>query len=153
MAHALDDALTAEPLAGLLRLLITEPHPDLCTKAGTLLAFKKKGKWLDAAKQEGLAKAKGERLNLMAEACYAACCKAWQDTLQTVASRVLSDVIVQVEPVLNRFRAYKRSAALLDFDDLIFAAPDLLRDHDKVHHYVTIPAEPSILRICPAWLR
>jgi len=132
MAHALDDALTAETSAGLVRLLISEPHPDLCTKAGTFLAFKKKGKWLDAAKQEGLAKADGERLNVMAEACYAACCKAWQGTLQNAASRVLSDVIAQVQPVLNRFREYKRSAALLDFDDLIFAARDLLRDHDKV---------------------
>ena len=53
--------------------------------------------------------------------------------LQAVASRVLADLIVQlVQPVLQRFRDYKRSAALLDFDDLIFAARDLLRDHDDV---------------------
>ncbi|WP_340645715.1 UvrD-helicase domain-containing protein [Phenylobacterium sp.] len=132
MANVLDDALTVETPAGLVRLLILEPHADLCTKAGTFLAFKKKGKWLDAAKREGLAKADGERLNVMAEASYAACCKAWQDMLQSAASRVLSGVIDQVQPVLNRFREYKRSAALLDFDDLIFAARDLLRDHDKV---------------------
>ena len=31
-----------------------------------------------------------------------------------------------------RFREHKRSTALLDFDDLIFAARDLLRDHDDV---------------------
>ena len=37
-----------------------------------------------------------------------------------------------MQPVLDRFRDYKRSAALLDFDDLIFAARDLLRDHDAV---------------------
>ena len=30
------------------------------------------------------------------------------------------------------FREYKRAAALLDFDDLIFSARDLLRDHDEV---------------------
>ena len=30
-----------------------------------------------------------------------------------------------VQPVMDRFRDYKRSAALLDFDDLIFAARDL----------------------------
>ena len=32
----------------------------------------------------------------------------------------------------SRFREHKRAAALLDFDDLIFAARDLLRDHDEV---------------------
>ena len=52
--------------------------------------------------------------------------------VQNIASRVLSDVIVQVQPVLQRFRDHKRSAALLDFDDLIFAARGLLRDHDDV---------------------
>ena len=33
---------------------------------------------------------------------------------------------------MEHFREHKRSAALLDFDDLIFAARDLLRDHDEV---------------------
>ncbi len=132
MAQAMEPAPTAETPAGLIRLLVTAPHPELCTKSGSFLAFKKKGKWVEAAKREGLAKADGERLNAAAEGHYAACCEAWQLLLQNVASRVLSDLIVQVQPVLERFRDYKRSAALLDFDDLIFAARDLLRDHDEV---------------------
>lgn len=132
MAQAMEDAATAETPAGLVRLLMTPPHPELCTKSGSFLAFKKKGKWVDAAKREGLAKADGERLNAAAEDHYAACCQAWQLLLQNVASRVLADLIAQVQPVLERFRDYKRSAALLDFDDLIFAARDLLRDHDDV---------------------
>lgn len=132
MAQAMEDASTAETPAGLVRLLVSPPHPDLCTKSGSFLAFKKKGKWLEAAKREGLAKADGERLNAAADGHYAACCEAWQVLLQNVASRVLSDLIAQVQPVLERFREYKRSTALLDFDDLIFAARDLLRDHDDV---------------------
>lgn len=132
MAQAMEDAATTETPAGLIRLLVTPPHPELCTKSGSFLAFKKKGKWAEAAKREGLAKADGERLNVAAEGHYAACCQAWQLLLQNVASRVLSDLIAQVQPVLERFRDYKRSAALLDFDDLIFAARDLLRDHDDV---------------------
>lgn len=132
MALAMEPDATAETPTGLIRLLVTPPHPDLCTKSGSFLAFKKKGKWTEAAKREGLAKADGERLNAAAEGHYAACCEAWQLLLQNVASRVLSDLIAQVQPVLERFRDYKRSAALLDFDDLIFAARDLLRDHDEV---------------------
>ncbi|RDI98954.1 ATP-dependent endonuclease [Dyella solisilvae] len=132
MAKALDNGPVSDTPVGLVRLLVSQPHSDLCTKSGTFLAFKKKGKWVDAAKREGLAKADGERLNTAAEGHYAACCQAWLTMLQNVASRVLSDLIAQVQPVLHRFRDYKRSAALLDFDDLIFAARDLLRDHDDV---------------------
>jgi ATP-dependent exoDNAse (exonuclease V) beta subunit len=132
MAQALGEAPVAETPAWLIRLLVSQPHRDLCTKSGTFLAFKKKGKWVEAAKREGLAKADGERLYAAAEDHHAACCEAWQAMLQNVASRVLSDLIAQVQPVLHRFREHKRSAALLDFDDLIFAARDLLRDHDDV---------------------
>ncbi len=132
MAEVLDHGPVTETPVGLVRLLVAPPHRDLCTKSGSFLAFKKKGKWIDAAKREGLAKADGERLNTAAEGHYAACCQAWQAMLQNIASRVLSDLIAQVQPVLHRFRDYKRSAALLDFDDLIFAARDLLRDHDDV---------------------
>jgi ATP-dependent exoDNAse (exonuclease V) beta subunit len=132
LAQALDDGRAAETSAGLIALLMLRPHSDLCTKSGMFSAFKKKGKWVDAAKRAGLSKADGERLNAEAEGHYAACCQAWQTMLQNVASRVLSDLIAQLQPVLQRFRDYKRSAALLDFDDLIFAARRLLRDHDDV---------------------
>ena len=132
MAESLVVGSAIETPVGLVRMLVSPPHPDLCTKTGTFLAYKKKGKWVDAAKREGLAKTEGERLNIAAEAHYAACCQTWQMLLQNVASRVLADLIAQVQPVLHRFRDYKRSTALLDFDDLIFAARDLLRDHDDV---------------------
>ena len=132
MAREIDAGPTVETPAGLVRLLVSRPHRDLCTKSGTFSAYKKKGKWAEAAKREGLAKADGERLNTAADGHYATCCDAWRQMVQNIASRVLSDVIVQVQPVLQRFRDHKRSAAFLDFDDLIFAARGLLRDHDDV---------------------
>ena len=52
--------------------------------------------------------------------------------MRAVAARVLADLVHLVQPVMDRFRDYKRSVALLDFDDLIFAARALLRDHDAV---------------------
>ena len=130
------DDLGAEPFsdspAELVQLLSASPHRDLCTKSGTFLVYKKKGKWVEAAKRNGLAKMDGERLNAQAEDFYSACCTTWQNLLQSVASRVLADLIAQTQPVLHRFRDYKRSAALLDFDDLIFSARDLLRHHDPI---------------------
>lgn len=132
MAESITFSLNTEAPADLVRLLITRPHPDLCTASGSFRAYKKKGKWGEAAKRLGLSKADGDRLNAVAETHNAVCCEAWTSLLQAVAARVLAELVGLVQPVMDRFRDYKRSAALLDFDDLIFAARDLLRDHETV---------------------
>lgn len=120
--------------AGLVRLLTSRPHADLCTKAGAFASYRKKGKWTAAAKQAGFSKADGDRLNDEAEVHYAACCEAWEALLRAAASQVLAAMIEEARPILRRYRDHKRASAQLDFDDLIFAARDLLRDHDDVRH-------------------
>jgi len=132
MAAAVATAETDQSPAALVRLLASQPHPSLCTAKGTFSVYKKKGKWEAAAKAAGLAKAEGGVLNARAEELHLACCQGWTSLLQGAAARVLADLLVAIQPVADRFRAYKRAAALLDFDDLIFAARDLLRDHDAV---------------------
>jgi exodeoxyribonuclease-5 len=132
MANAVGFAVTALTPATLIRLLAMEPDPELCTQTGKFRSFKKKGKWGTAAKLAGLSKADGERLNTLAEGHYTACYEAWEAMLQGVAGRVLADLMAELQPVIQRFRDRKRATALLDFDDLIFAARDLLRDHDEV---------------------
>lgn len=131
MAEGIAFALTSETPADTVRLLLARPHPDLCTSTG-FRKYQKKGKWGAAAKRAGLAKADGDRLNVAADAHYTACCDAWTALLSATAARVLADVARLVQPVMDRFRDYKRSSALLDFDDLIFAARDLLRRHEPV---------------------
>lgn len=118
--------------AALVRLLASVPHPSLCTAKGTFSVYKKKGKWETAAKSAGLSKADGGLLNAQAEKLHLSCCQGWTTLLQAVAGRVLGDLIAAIQPIVDKFRDYKRSAALLDFDDLIFAARDLLRDHPIV---------------------
>jgi ATP-dependent exoDNAse (exonuclease V) beta subunit len=134
MAEGVAFGLTAEAPTDLIRLLTVRPHTDLCTASGSFRAYRKKGKWGDAAKRFGLSKADGDRLNAAAETHNGVCCQTWTTLLQAVAARILSDLVQLVQPVMKRFQDYKRSAALLDFDDLIFAARDLLRDHDAVRH-------------------
>ena len=131
-AEAIESFLPVEAPAALVRLLIAAPHSDLYTGSGTFRAYRKKGKWRAAVKQAGLAQADADRLNALAGAHYAVCCATWATFQQAVATHVLADFVPLVEPVLTRFREHKRAAALLDFDDLIFAARDLLRDHDEV---------------------
>lgn len=118
--------------SGLVRLLVSRPHPDLCTKAGAFASYRKKGKWTAAAKQAGLSKTDGDRLNDAAQGHYDGCCAAWISLLQAAASQVLAALIDEARPILERYREHKRASAQLDFDDLIFAARDLLRDHDDV---------------------
>ena len=127
-------AQTAQTAAELVELLVVRPPSPsvLCTASGDFRKYRKKSKWTEAAKREGLAKADGERLNYRAASHYEECCETWTELLQAAASRILSELIRLAGPVMERFRDYKRSAALLDFDDLIFSARDLLRDHDEV---------------------
>lgn len=132
MATAVANGPDPATPAGLVRLLISRPHPDLCTKTGTFASYRKKGKWAAAAKQVGLSKADGDRLNDAAETHYTACCDAWVALAQAVAGHALAVLIDEARPILQRYRDHKRASAQLDFDDLIFAARDLLRDHDAV---------------------
>ncbi|MDI9849541.1 UvrD-helicase domain-containing protein [Rhodoblastus sp. 17X3] len=132
MATALSTGPDPATAAGLVWLLTSRPHPDLCTKAGDFAAYRKKGKWAVAVKQAGLSKADGDRLNETAEVHYTSCCDAWVSLLQSAASQVLAALIEEARPILKRYRDHKRGSAQLDFDDLIFAARNLLRDHDDV---------------------
>ncbi|MEY9772134.1 ATP-dependent exoDNAse (exonuclease V) beta subunit [Sinorhizobium fredii] len=132
MATALAAGPDPATPSGLVRLLVSRPHPGLCTKAGAFASYRKKGKWAEAAKLAGLSKADGERLNIAADGHYTACCDAWASLLQAAASQVLATLIEEARPILQRYRDHKRASAQLDFDDLIFAARDLLRDHGEV---------------------
>ena len=132
LAQEIEPALPAETPSSIVGLLTAQPHPDLCTRDGGFLKYRKKGKWGQAAKRSGLSKADGDRLNDSAAIHYKRCCEAWNALRQAAASAVLADLVPLLQPVQERFRAYKRSAALLDFDDLIFTARDLLRQNDEV---------------------
>ena len=123
--------LPADAAAALVALLAMAPHPELLTGSG-FRKYRKKGKWAAAARHAGLAGADAERLNDAASAHHALCCETWTAFHQAVAAHVLAGLVPLVGPVMDLFRERKRAAALLDFDDLIFSARDLLRDHDDV---------------------
>ena len=132
LAKEVGTLLPAETHAAVVGLLVSTPHTDLCTQAGKFRKYQKKTKWRAAARQAGFSQADGDRLNTDADTHYARCCEAWSALQQSAASRVLADLVQIARPVMDRFREHKRSTAQLDFDDLIFAARDLLRDFDEV---------------------
>lgn len=132
MATSLADGPNPAAPEGLVRLLTLRPHPGLCTNAGTFASYRKKGKWASAAKQAGLSRADGDRLNDAAGTHYTACCDGWIALVQTAAGHALTALVNEARPILQRYRDQKRASAQLDFEDLIFAARDLLRDHSEV---------------------
>ncbi|GJH14302.1 UvrD-helicase domain-containing protein [Caballeronia novacaledonica] len=117
--------------AALVRMLVTRPE-RVFTKSGGLRAYSRQQKWIDVARAQGLSRAEGIRLNDEAKALYQVFGVAWNELLEAAASHALSALIDDAKQILARYREYKRTAALLDFDDLIFAARDLLREHDAV---------------------
>lgn len=121
----------ADP-APLVRALLAEPDSVLVTQSGSFRKYKKKTKWGTAAQRAGLTKAAGDEFFYRAEALFDNCGEAWGAVRGAVAARVLAGLMEELAPVPERFRAQKRQAALLDFDDLLHAARDLLRDHEPV---------------------
>ena len=132
MAATLAAAPAPNTPAGIAHLLTSSPHEDLCTKEGGFRQFRKKGKWEDAVKQAGLSKANGKDLFDTASSHYASCCNAWTSLVEGAAGKALTAMVTECREIVKRYRAYKRASALLDFDDLIYAARDLLRDHEDV---------------------
>ncbi|MER2266796.1 UvrD-helicase domain-containing protein [Methylobacterium oxalidis] len=132
MAASAQAALELGGSSAAVGLVTLKAHADLCTKGGDFRAFKKKGKWEAAAARVGLPKAEGSLLFQEAERHHTACCEAWGRMHSNSASRVLQDLVTELQPLLSGFRSYKRATAALDFDDLIFTARDLLRDHEPV---------------------
>ncbi|MCP8891499.1 UvrD-helicase domain-containing protein [Sphingomonas faeni] len=132
MAAALPANAVAVTAAGLVGLLVTRPHPELCKKGGGFLTYNRKGKWGAAAKAAGRSTAEGNQLSDRAKELYEACGAAWNGILQAAAGHVLAALVAEARPILEEFATYKRASAQLDFDDLINAARDMLRDHDAV---------------------
>ncbi len=131
MAGDLDrfDVVTASGVVGLLR---SKPNDALCTAAGKFKAFKKKGKWEQAAKAAGLSTARGAQVAAEATDAYLDCCEAWNTLLAASSAWAANELLPILRPAVDRMQESKRAMALMDFDDLLRAARNLLRGHPTV---------------------
>lgn len=116
----------------LVRILNIGANEKLLTQKGGFRAYQRQGKWVEAAQLVGLSGAEGRRLNDLAKECYKNCCDSWNELIAEVASHVLASLMRETSAVIEKYAEYKRDAALLDFDDLIHSARDLLRENDVV---------------------
>ena len=124
----------AEPLTGRrIATLLFHIHPKACKKGD--IAFKqwgRKGKWKDAAKATGLSAAQGEQLSTAGDGHYQACGEAYRSFCAGLGALAFQHFVGEFGALRNLYREYKREAALLDFDDLLHHARDLLKTNAAV---------------------
>ena len=127
-----------EPVSGpvpgerLAQLLHHRP-PDLYMQdKRRFKMWRAKGKWQTAAKDAGLRASDGGRLFAAGSELYESCSDtyvAFCDGLGRIAFRRF---VGEFDVIRDLYRDFKRDAALLDFDDLLYQARGLLRDHEPV---------------------
>lgn len=87
----------------------------------------RKGKWEKAAVAAGRSKAEGGRVSAEGDTRYVAVGDAWSALQAMLGECAFAALAAQFDVLLEDYARYKREAALLDFDDLLLFARDLLR--------------------------
>ena len=127
------NAGSANPSNCDLIAILMLPRPEACfTQSGGPRPLRTKGKWEAAAKAAGHSKPDGVRAHDSANDTYNACHEAFAVLVSAAAGEVLRRLAASLDGLMSSWRDYKRGAALLDFDDLLYTARDLLAGHEEV---------------------
>ena len=129
----LAEALDSGPDAAGLMTLAEPPRIGAMKKDTTAFrSWGRKGKVVAAAQRRGASKGEAERTNQDAQNAYAQAETALHELLAKASGALAARFLEALSELRTRYAAYKRDAALMDFDDLLYAARDLLRDHPEV---------------------
>ena len=127
--EAASQTLTGRRIA---ELLFHEP-PSACKKGEKeFKQWRLKTRWKDAAKAVGRSVAHGEQLSAAGEAQYSACAEAYDAVCSGLGALAFERFVAEFDALQDLYRDYKRGAALLDFDDLLHHARDLLKSDEAV---------------------
>ena len=72
------------------------------------------------------------QLSNAAQAHYDRCSEAYKAFVGAVAACAFAQFVAEFEPLAQLYADFKRQAALLDFDDLLYHARDLLAGKEHV---------------------
>ena len=92
-----------------------------------LLTPRRKSAWERIAGKE-----QGARLNEEASACFERIDRCYRTLLGRIATALVAQLSAELDEVLDDYAAFKRAAAVLDFDDLLEKARALVRQHEDV---------------------
>jgi len=123
-------AMTLEAVAAALALLA----PDgVLTKEGNFRAkITTKVEWNAAGKEVGWNKRSADAMADSFAAIYEDFKAAWQEFKMLAAGAAARLLTLEAREALAGYAAWKRSAALVDFDDLLVKARDLLTDNEQI---------------------
>lgn len=123
-----------QPLTGRRIATLLFHTPPLACKQGcsTFKKWGRKIKWRKAAKETGLGAKEGEQLGTIAEGHYEACGEAYGSFCSSLGALAFKHFVSEFDALRDLYRDYKRDAALLDFDDLLHYARDLLQTNEAV---------------------
>jgi exodeoxyribonuclease-5 len=112
---------------------INLPRHETCFRQdGKRRKLQTNGKWQAAAAAAGRSKADGKCVYDGLNDRYEACHDALEALLAAIAGELLVRLAAEMSGLIQDWREYKRAAALLDFDDLLYTARDLLVGHEDV---------------------
>jgi ATP-dependent exoDNAse (exonuclease V) beta subunit len=108
-------------------------RPEACFRQdGLRRKLRTSGKLQQAAAAVGRSNIDGKRaydsLNIRYETCH----DALEALLSAVAAELLARLASEMDELMQDWRHWKRAAALLDFDDLLYIARDLLARHEDI---------------------
>jgi len=133
MADAFEQSLGGDVADATIIGLALDPLPcSALTQSFSWRKWGRKGKWEAAAAANGSSKADGDRISGEGDALYNAVGDAWQRLQGMIGAAGFRALAAEFNELLELYGAYKREAALLDFDDLLLKAVELLRTTDSV---------------------
>jgi exodeoxyribonuclease-5 len=118
--------------AAMIGALATAQQGPCFTQQGKPRSFQLLQRWRDAARANGRSQADGENACVGAQRCYDGCHEACGALMTAAAGEGMRRLFVAHRGLISAWRAYKRSAALLDFDDLLYTARELLANSELV---------------------
>lgn len=128
-----NDALVGAMTGRRITQLLLHEAPKCRHSSETrFVAWKNKGKWEKASSDAGFGKPRGSQLSADAQAHYDQCDRAYQDFVAAVCGAAFARFVAEFDALAKLYADYKRQAALLDFDDLLYHARDLLVHNEAV---------------------
>ena len=131
------EPLNGSPDASIIVRLLFNEKPSACRKNDYVFkASGLKGKWVTAAGAAGWKKEDRAGFSEAGEEFYQACGAAYEELCADLGDTAFRSLIPEFEELKQRYHNHKLNSALLDFNDLLHHARDLLRENEKVRQYL-----------------
>lgn len=127
------EELRAAPSAVRLAVTALNTFPlEVFTKGRTVRSFRVKGDWVKGLRAVGFSPAEAEANHEAVLEAYLEFATAYGALLEAAVDHLLAELVTALREVGVAYQHAKRQAAVLDFDDLITMAVELLRRHELV---------------------